>query len=49
MYLLEPETADQFERGMKTDAADVRQLVPTGQSQAGQPPAAGATMTILPW
>jgi len=47
MYLLEPETADQFERGMKTDAADVRQLVPTGQSQAGQPPAAGATMTIF--
>jgi len=34
---------------MKTNAADARQLVPTGQSQAGQRRAAGAPMTILPW
>jgi len=49
MYLLEPETADQFERSMKNDATKVQPLGPTVQSQAGQPPAAGAAMTILPW
>lgn len=49
MYLLELETADQFERGMKNDSSNVRQRVPTAQSQAGQPSALGADTMIFHW
>ena len=49
MYLLEPETAGQFERGMNGHARNARQLAETGQNRSGQPLATDAANIFFPW
>jgi hypothetical protein len=48
-YLLEPETAGQFECGMNLRLQNVRRLVAAGQNPSAEPLATTAANTILSW
>ncbi len=47
MYLLESETAGEFERGLKDHARNASGPVETGQNQSDQPFATGDADTFL--